>query len=683
MQTCTVTVSFKYLYSSDRFHSVYNGEAQTGDLQEERQPCLSNNCPVLRCLGIPTRVITNFNSAHNTDGNMNVDMHYDTEGKFLEIHDDSIWNFHVWDECWFMRRDIGNFYSGWQVLDSTPQEQSQGVYRCGPTSVTAVREGDVNIDYDAPFVYAEVNADRDTWVVNEDGSKEKVFSDSKYVGKFISTKAVGTDERVDITHTYKYPEGSPQERAVYEKASRIMLFYRPPPERPNVSYNTSTSENRTGNEQPMQPTRPEINPAPSSHNVNTLPSIPERNVLPPMNERNRTPSLPERDSLPRVAGRHATPSLPERSVLPPVSGRHATPSMPERNVLPPVSGRHATPSLPERNVLPPVSGRHATPSLPERNVLPPVARRHATPSLPERNALPPVAGRNPFHPMSGRNVVPPKPERSLLPSMSGRHVLPPATGRNPLPPMSGRNARPSMPERIPQPPVPERNAFRVTPNESDSELPDVTGKFKILSPLVLGEDINLLLVLRNLTPFHRPVKINLSASCTLYTGRRVADIFSDQKSVIISPSQDAHISIQIPYSQYQKCLNNGNMIQVVALCELPFGHKVLVTKDLVLDNPPLQIKALSKAVLHETMTLEIRFKNPLSVPVKDCSLLVEGSGLVDRQLTAVVPFLKPKEKIRFRVEVTPYKAGEKQFIVNFKCKHFSIKGYKLLKVASK
>ncbi|XP_069812139.1 LOW QUALITY PROTEIN: protein-glutamine gamma-glutamyltransferase 6-like, partial [Dendropsophus ebraccatus] len=201
-------------------------------------------CTVLRCLGIPTRVITNFNSAHNTDGNMAIDMHYDAEGKFLEISSDSIGmfssftlsyfeslivyhyrldrkglsdhllklggqtskrNFHVWNESWFMRRDLGLFYSGWQVLDSTPQEQSQGVFRCGPTSVIAVKEGDLHIGYDTPFVFAEVNADRVTWVVHKDGSKEKAHNDSKYVGKH-QHQGIGNDSRVDITHNYKYPE---------------------------------------------------------------------------------------------------------------------------------------------------------------------------------------------------------------------------------------------------------------------------------------------------------------------------------------------------------------------------------------------------------------------------------------------------------------------------------------------
>lgn len=35
-------------------------------------------------------------------------------------------NFHVWNEGWMARRDLPPGYGGWQVLDATPQELSQG-----------------------------------------------------------------------------------------------------------------------------------------------------------------------------------------------------------------------------------------------------------------------------------------------------------------------------------------------------------------------------------------------------------------------------------------------------------------------------------------------------------------------------------------------------------------------------
>lgn len=81
-----------------------------------------------------------------------------------------------------------------------------GVYCCGPVPVKAIKEGDLLSKYDAPFVFAEVNADVKTSRRNKDGSTTEVFS-TEVVGQKISTKCVGSDAREDITHLYKYPEG--------------------------------------------------------------------------------------------------------------------------------------------------------------------------------------------------------------------------------------------------------------------------------------------------------------------------------------------------------------------------------------------------------------------------------------------------------------------------------------------
>lgn len=35
-------------------------------------------------------------------------------------------NFHVWNEVWMSRKDLGKDYDGWQVIDATPQETSEG-----------------------------------------------------------------------------------------------------------------------------------------------------------------------------------------------------------------------------------------------------------------------------------------------------------------------------------------------------------------------------------------------------------------------------------------------------------------------------------------------------------------------------------------------------------------------------
>lgn len=58
------------------------------------------------------------------------------------------------------RPDLGPEYGGWQAIDSTPQETSEDLYRCGPASLRAVRDGELQKAYDAGYVFAQVNADK-------------------------------------------------------------------------------------------------------------------------------------------------------------------------------------------------------------------------------------------------------------------------------------------------------------------------------------------------------------------------------------------------------------------------------------------------------------------------------------------------------------------------------------------
>lgn len=175
-----------------------------------------------RALGIPTRSVTNFSSAHDTDLSMTIDTHIDMNGRPLAHLDDSVWNFHVWNESWFRRVDLPEGNDGWQVYDATPQERSDDMLRCGPAPVAAIKEGNVFYGYDTKFVFAEVNGDRLTWQVDAYSGDMHVVGQpqTSAVGKNISTKAVGSTNRNDITDNYKYPEGSEEEREVVAKVSQ-------------------------------------------------------------------------------------------------------------------------------------------------------------------------------------------------------------------------------------------------------------------------------------------------------------------------------------------------------------------------------------------------------------------------------------------------------------------------------
>ncbi|GCC30889.1 hypothetical protein chiPu_0009343 [Chiloscyllium punctatum] len=174
---------------------------------------------VLRCLGIPGRVITNFSSAHDNDANLTTDIILDENGKKdTNLTKDSIWNYHCWNECWMARIDLPPEYGGWQVIDATPQETSEGMFRCGPASVNAIKHGHVYLPYDAPFIYAEVNSDIVYWNKQKDGSLIKGDVKTDEVGKLVLTKEIGSDSRKDITNQYKHEEGSPEERMALNTA---------------------------------------------------------------------------------------------------------------------------------------------------------------------------------------------------------------------------------------------------------------------------------------------------------------------------------------------------------------------------------------------------------------------------------------------------------------------------------
>ncbi|KAM4741248.1 transglutaminase 5, like [Anableps anableps] len=161
-------------------------------------------CTVMRVLGIPCRVISNFNSAHDTNANLVIEEYYSETGQKLNRTQDSIWNFHVWVECWMSRRDLGPEMDGWQVLDPTPQERSGGVFCCGPAPVKGIKNQRTDLIYDIPFVYAAVNADVHTIILSSQDQVVGFSKDTEKVGSLICTKAIGYPRLQNITGDYKY-----------------------------------------------------------------------------------------------------------------------------------------------------------------------------------------------------------------------------------------------------------------------------------------------------------------------------------------------------------------------------------------------------------------------------------------------------------------------------------------------
>lgn len=168
----------------------------------------------LRCLGLACRVITNLVSAHDNDGNLHTDLVFKED--LTPDHDnthDSVWNYHCWNEVYMKRPDIPKIYSGWQVLDSTPQETSDGYHRCGPFPTLAVKEGMLCYPFDGRFIFGEVEGDVRYHVRDKYGNTTLVHVDKTKIGKLILTQNPHGSLPLDLTLKYKYHESDVESSA--------------------------------------------------------------------------------------------------------------------------------------------------------------------------------------------------------------------------------------------------------------------------------------------------------------------------------------------------------------------------------------------------------------------------------------------------------------------------------------
>ncbi|KAF7668065.1 hypothetical protein LDENG_00033090 [Lucifuga dentata] len=159
----------------------------------------------MRVLGIPSRVVTVFNSAHDTNNNLKTEEIYSTRGEKCEklgLSKDSIWNFHVWVERWMRRPDLGPGFDGWQVIDPTPQDKSAGIFCCGPCPVVAIQKRCLHVPYDTSFIYTSVDADVIQLIVRN-GLVVGRTVDTQLVGQLIYTKSIGSDVPENLTEAYK------------------------------------------------------------------------------------------------------------------------------------------------------------------------------------------------------------------------------------------------------------------------------------------------------------------------------------------------------------------------------------------------------------------------------------------------------------------------------------------------
>ncbi|XP_016151580.1 PREDICTED: protein-glutamine gamma-glutamyltransferase 5-like [Ficedula albicollis] len=229
-------------------------------------------CTVMRCLGIPSRVVTSFCFPCSIENPLGINEIFDSTGKNL-CGKDKLWRYHCWNESWMARRDINQCCGDWQCLDPTPLETGRGVklgnprnifncifpchrrYHCwneswmarrdinqccgdwqcldptpletgrgsacsGPTWVRSIREGELDLDYDGHHMFSRVNSNYVGWLSQNNAKRTKFFCDTWPCGQRLITKSVGSEQFEDITGAYKYELGSVKNKEAYYRAYR-------------------------------------------------------------------------------------------------------------------------------------------------------------------------------------------------------------------------------------------------------------------------------------------------------------------------------------------------------------------------------------------------------------------------------------------------------------------------------
>lgn len=167
-------------YEDGKPPGYWTGSKEIMDLWQEQgqEPITYGQCWVFACtlnsfmrsLGIPARVVGNFNSAHDVpEGFMRTAYGFEANYDWIinETTADSVWNFHEWVNVWFTRPDLDAanigavvpHAAGWNDVDSTPQELSDGKYQMGPANHADMKANYAKGNaYDNRFVMGEYNA---------------------------------------------------------------------------------------------------------------------------------------------------------------------------------------------------------------------------------------------------------------------------------------------------------------------------------------------------------------------------------------------------------------------------------------------------------------------------------------------------------------------------------------------
>lgn len=147
---------------------------------------------------------------------------------------------------------------------------------------------------------------------------------------------------------------------------------------------------------------------------------------------------------------------------------------------------------------------------------------------------------------------------------------------------------------------------------------------------------------------------------------------------------EIHWPLLLPYNSYRNKLTDEKLVRLSGIAKVEeTGWSMLVLKDLSLEPPHLSIEVSETAQLGKALRVHISLTNTLMVALSKCTMVLEGSGLINRQIAEDLGTLMSGDTVHIQVDLYPSKAGPRQLQVLISSSEVKeIKGYKDIFVAT-
>ncbi|XP_057672514.1 hemocyte protein-glutamine gamma-glutamyltransferase-like [Diorhabda carinulata] len=181
-----------------------------------------------------------------------------------------------------------------------------------------------------------------------------------------------------------------------------------------------------------------------------------------------------------------------------------------------------------------------------------------------------------------------------------------------------------------------------------------------------GHKFNMQVRLENKSDAVRTVKIVMTASSVYYMGTTANDIKKTRGTLKLEPHQRETVRLEVFPKDYLNKLVDHFFVKLYAVANVEETKQVWSEEDdFNLTLPDIKITAPVKANAGDKVNIKFSFRNPLEIPLTQCSYTVEGPGINKKESHADV---KPKETIVTSASFVAKKPGSKKIIVNFTSK---------------